>query len=58
MNKSDELFKYDLKSVEKINETTFKSNAEVDLFVDLDSEWHVCIFLECFQTVNNIPSTS
>lgn len=41
MNESDELFKYDLKSVEKVDQTTFKANAVIDLFVDLDAEWHV-----------------
>jgi hypothetical protein len=41
MNESDELFKYDLKSVEKVDQTTFKTNAVIDLFVDLDAEWHV-----------------
>lgn len=47
MNKSDDLYKYDLKSVEKIDQTTFKSNADVDLFVDLDSEWHVSKIYAC-----------
>lgn len=41
MNDTDELFKYDLKPVEKIDETTFKINCESDLFVDLDNDWHV-----------------
>ena len=50
MNDSDELFKYDLKSVEKVDKTTFKANAEIDLFVDLDAEWHVSriSFWSCF----------
>ncbi|CAG9809416.1 unnamed protein product [Chironomus riparius] len=43
MNESDELFKYDLKSVEKIDQTSFKVNSEIDLFVDLDAEWHFWI---------------
>jgi hypothetical protein len=41
MNDTDELFKYELKNVEKIDATTFKVNCESDLFVDLDNEWHV-----------------
>lgn len=43
MNQSDELFKYDIHSVDKINQTTFKTNADVELYVDVDSEWHVSI---------------
>lgn len=41
MNNTGELFKYDLKSVEKMDATKFKVNCESDLFVDLDNEWHV-----------------
>lgn len=44
MNDTDDLFKYDLKSVEKIDEMRFKVNFESDLFVDLDNEWHVSFF--------------
>lgn len=43
MNESEGLFKYELKSIEKINETSFKVNVESDLYVNLDSEWHVRI---------------
>lgn len=43
MNDTDELFKYDLKSVEKIDSTMFMVNAESDLMVDLDDEWHVSV---------------
>lgn len=38
---SGNIFKYDLKSVEKIDSTKFKVNCDSDLFVDLDNEWHV-----------------
>lgn len=41
MNDTDEFFKYDLKSVEKINRTAFKVNLESELNVDLDKDWHV-----------------
>ena len=46
MNDTDDLFKYDLKSVEKIDEMRFKVNFESDLFVDLDNEWHVSFFFD------------
>lgn len=45
MNDTDELFKYDLKSVEKVDSSTFKVNCESDLMVDLDDEWHVSEFI-------------
>lgn len=41
MNNTDDLFKYDLKPVEKIDQMKFKVNCESDLYVDLDNEWHV-----------------
>lgn len=41
MNDTGTFFKYDLKSVEKMDETKFKVNCESDLLVDLDNEWHV-----------------
>lgn len=41
MNETDEYFKYELKSIEKINATSFAINIESDLLVDLDDEWHV-----------------
>ena len=40
MNETD-LFSYKLKSVDQIDEKTFKVNCEGDLKVDLDDEWHV-----------------
>lgn len=41
MNDTDELFKYDLKSVEKVDSAIFNVNCDADLFVPLDDEWHV-----------------
>lgn len=41
MNDTGELFKYNLKSIEKIDKTHLKVECESDLFVDLDDEWHV-----------------
>lgn len=41
MNKTDEYFKYEVKNVEKVNDTAFKIDAESELFVTLDNEWHV-----------------
>lgn len=41
MNDTEQLFKYDLKSVEKVDKTHLKVECESDLFVDLDDEWHV-----------------
>lgn len=41
MNDTDELYKYEVKSVDKINSTTFIVNFESDVLVDLDDEWHV-----------------
>lgn len=41
MNNTDEFFKYDLKRVEKFNDTGFHVDCDADLFVDLDDEWHV-----------------
>lgn len=44
MNDTDELFKYDIKTVEKVNSSTFIVDCETDLFVDLDDEWHVSTY--------------
>lgn len=41
MNKTDELCKYDLKTVEKVGDTQFKVDCDIDLFTALDNEWHV-----------------
>lgn len=41
MNNTDDLFTYDLKTVDKIDSMSFNVNCESDLFVDLDNEWHV-----------------
>lgn len=41
MNETEDLFKYDLKNVEKVNDTAFKVNCDSELFVKLDNEWHV-----------------
>jgi hypothetical protein len=43
MNDTDDLFKYEIKSVEKVEPAVFKVNAESDLFVELNDEWHVSI---------------
>lgn len=45
MNDTGELFKYNLKSIEKIDKTHLKVECESDLFVDLDDEWHVSLKL-------------
>jgi hypothetical protein len=41
MNETQDFFSYEVKSVEKFNETTFVVNVESDLKVPLDNEWHV-----------------
>ena len=41
MNDTAQLFKYDLKSVEKVDKTHLKVECESDLLVDLDDDWHV-----------------
>lgn len=41
MNDTDDLFKYDLKRVEKTDSAIFNVDCESDLLVDLDDEWHV-----------------
>lgn len=43
MNDTGELFKLDLKGVEKVDKTQLKVNSESDLFVDLDDSWHVSL---------------
>lgn len=46
MNNTDDLFKYDLKRVEKFNDTGFHVDCEADIFVDLDDEWHVSLIIK------------
>lgn len=41
MNQTDDLFKYVLSPVEKVNSTAFLVTCESDLFVELSDEWHV-----------------
>lgn len=50
MNDTGELYKYEVKEVEKLDETSFKISAEGELFVTIDNEWHVSslIFLSRF----------
>lgn len=48
MNITEEYFKYDLKNVDKINETSFTVNCESELFVKLDNEWHVSRIFKIF----------
>lgn len=41
MNDTNDFFSYDLKKVNKINETAFEVDCDSELFVNLDNEWHV-----------------
>ena len=46
MNETNEVLKYNIKSVGKINETAFLINAESDLLIDLNDDWNVSSFIE------------
>ena len=52
MNDTEQLFKYDLKSVEKVDKTHLKVECESDLLVDLDDDWHVSKY-HLLQTSDN-----
>lgn len=41
MNDTGELYKYEVKEVEKLDDTSFKVSADGELFVTIDNEWHV-----------------
>lgn len=41
MNETNEIFKYTVKGVDKINETSFVINSEADLLIDLNDDWTV-----------------
>lgn len=41
MNDTSELYNYEVKNVEKLDETSFKISADGELFVTVDNEWHV-----------------
>lgn len=41
MNDTGELYKYEVKEVEKLDENLFKITADGELFVTVDNEWHV-----------------
>lgn len=53
MNDTGELYTYDLKEVEKLDETSFKITADGELFVTVDNEWHVSgLFSKVFWSVD------
>ena len=41
MNETNEIFKYTVKSVDKINEIAFLISSESDLLIDLNDDWNV-----------------
>ncbi|KAG5672325.1 hypothetical protein PVAND_002459 [Polypedilum vanderplanki] len=45
MNETNDLFEYNLKSIDKINQTAFKVNCDVNLKVELTTEYHFWIQL-------------
>lgn len=54
MNETNEIFKYTVKGVDKINETSFVINSEADLLIDLNDDWSVSsISRLCFHLMAN-----
>ncbi len=39
----NDIYKYNLKKIEKINDTSFMANAEFEQLQELDDNWHVSI---------------